>query len=114
MKRSDAKKVAETITNQQLVEMFIEAKSKIKDWNAVSIINPILSKGSAWNVLAAKFDVNKKYHILAKINMIREYGEYLPEDLKPVKPIKPKFEIKSNQEPNFDNPIYNQWQAAEL
>lgn len=32
MNRTDARRIAETITNQQLKEMFDSAKENIKDW----------------------------------------------------------------------------------
>ena len=38
--------------------------------------------GVAWNILAKDFDVGKTYHNLAKVNMVREFGQFLPEELK--------------------------------
>ena len=81
MNRTLAKKIAETITNEQLGQMFKSAKENIKDWTKVSSVNKGMTKGVAWNILAADFDPKHKYHILAKINMIREFGEFLPEEL---------------------------------
>lgn len=85
MNRSDSRKIAETITNQQLAEMFQNAKNQISNWNVRSIVNKGISKGVAWNVLAKDFDVNHNYHLLAKANMIREFGEFLPKELVPSK-----------------------------
>ena len=82
MNRSEARKIAETITNEQLYEMFKSAKENIKDWTKTSIVNKSMTKGVAWNILTKDFNVNKKYHILAKTNMVREFGEFLPDDLK--------------------------------
>jgi hypothetical protein len=97
-----AKELAQIVTNQQLKDMFIKAKENIKDWKQVSIVNKGLSKGTNWNILAADFQVDKEYHILAKINMIREFGEFLDENIKPKK-IK-KIQVKvAHQEPNFEN-----------
>ena len=78
MNKSTAKQIAETITNEQLLVMFTNAKNSIKDWNKVSIVNKGMTKGTAWNILAKDFDINKTYHILAKTNMVREFGDYLP------------------------------------
>jgi hypothetical protein len=101
MNRIDAKKIAEIVTNEQLDEMFNVAKIGIKDWTKVSNVNKGMSKGSAWNILAKNFDVNIKHHIMAKINMIREFGEFLPEELK----IKKKSKVSQlrpfHQEPEF-------------
>ena len=101
MNRIDAKKIAEVITNEQLQTMFNTAKLYTKDWTAVSIVNKGLTKGTAWNILYTGFDVNKKIHILAKINMIREFGEFLPLELKSVK--KPKRVISN---PHHEEPVF--------
>lgn len=37
MRRSDAKKIAETITNEQLNEMLNNAKENIKDWSTYEV-----------------------------------------------------------------------------
>lgn len=99
MNRTDAKKIAQTITNEQLLEMFNNAKLGIKDWTKVSSVNKGITKGTAWNILAKDFDVNKKHHILGKINMIREFGEFLPEELKPEKKTRKKYTDLIHQEP---------------
>ncbi len=96
----DAKIIADTITNEQLKQMFDAAKVGIKDWTAVSSVNKGMTKGLAWNILAKDFDVNKNYHDLAKINMIREFGEFLPNNLKP------KKEKKESRKPTHQDPIF--------
>ena len=101
MNRSDAKKIAETITNEQLKNMLDTAKSSIKDWTKVSIVNKGLTKGTAWNILGKDFDITYKYHILAKQNMIREFGEFLPSELKIKKPKKPYPNTVIHQDPIF-------------
>lgn len=100
MNRSDARKIAETITNEQLMEMFETAKSKITDWTKVSVVNKGITKGVAWNILAQKFDMSHNYHVLAKKNMIREFGEFLPAELKPKKNSK-IIMTPIHQEPKF-------------
>lgn len=101
MNKPDAKKIAQKITNEQLQEMLNNAKISIKDWTKVSNCNKGMTKGSAWNILAKNFDVNVNHHILAKINMIREFGEFLPEDLKPEKKTRKKYDNLIHQDPQF-------------
>ena len=101
MNRTDAKRIAETITNEELAEMFENAKTNITDWTKVSSVNKGMSKGSAWNILASDFDVDKTYHNLAKVNMVREFGEFLPDYLKPEKKVKPSITNVVHQEPRF-------------
>jgi hypothetical protein len=101
MNRADAKKIAELITNQELQTMFNKAKANISDWNVRSNVNKGMSKGAAWNILASKFDIEYNYHILAKINMVREFGEYLPDELKPIKKKKVLGPF-IHQEPKFN------------
>ena|SRR3990167_2470350 len=84
MNRNDARKIAETITNEQLQQMLETAKAKITDWTKVSNVNKGMTKGAVWNVLAKNFKCDTKYHILAKINMVREFGEFLPNEIKPM------------------------------
>jgi hypothetical protein len=100
MNKSDARKIAETITNEQLQQMFEKAKIEIKDWTKVSSVNKGLTKGVGWNILAKDFDVNKDYNILAKTNMVKEFGEFLPDELKP------KKEKRKFQQPNHQDPIF--------
>jgi hypothetical protein len=100
MNRKDAKEIAQKITNEQLQQMFDNAKKGIKDWTKVSNGNKGLSKGIAWNILARNFDVTKTYHILAKINMVREFGEFLPDELK-IKKVKRKFTPPVHHDPIF-------------
>lgn len=101
MNRSIAKQIAENITNAQLQEMFNRAKVGIIDWTRVSSVNKGMSKGAAWNVLAKDFDINHSYHIMAKINMVREFGEFLPDELKPKIKKREKINI-IHQNPIFD------------
>lgn len=101
MNRKDAKQIAEKITNDELLLMFESAKKNITNWEKNSLVNKGITKGTAWNILAKDFDLNYKYHILTKINMIREFGDYLPDYLK-IKKIKKQNNIKPiHQEPIF-------------
>lgn len=100
MNRNDAHKIAETITNEQLQQMFETAKTKITDWTKVSNCNLGITKGVAWNILAKDFNITGNHHILAKTNMVREFGEFLPEALKPKKKTK-QSNLPTHQNPQF-------------
>ena len=102
MNRYVAEQIAEHITNKQLLQMFNNAKAGVKDWTVVSICNKGFTKGVAWNILAKKFDINYKYHILAKTNMVREFGEFLPDELKPKKKEKKQVKLLIHQNPVFE------------
>lgn len=109
MNRADAKIIAQTITNQQLSEMFNAASIGITDWTQISLVNKGMTKGAAWNILASNFDVEGVYNIMGKINMIREFGAFLPQELKPKHNKKNKNElIVFHQTPIFKNEIDNQ------
>lgn len=101
MNRKDARKIAETITNNQIQQMFENAKASITDWTKISSVNKGLTKGRSWNILARNFDVKSNYHILAKTNMVLEFGAYLPAELKPKKK-KEQFKNK----PHHQDPIF--------
>ena len=101
MNKKDARKIAETITNEQIAEMFAEAKAKIDNWEVVSSVNKGMTKGVGWNILAKNFDVNTDHHILAKTNMVREFGDFLPDELKIKKQVKRQFKPPTHQEPFF-------------
>lgn len=101
MNKNTAKSIAETITNEQLSQMFAAAKEGIKDWSKVSVVNKGMTKGVAWNILAKDFDLTKNYHILAKINMVREFGDFLPDELKPKKKESGTKKAPFHQDPDF-------------
>jgi len=102
MNKRDAKLIAKTITNAQLQDMLDAAKIGITDWTVVSVVNRICSKGVAWNILANVFNVDDEFHhLLHKMNLIREFGEYLPEDLKPKPKPKKPFIKPIHQDPIF-------------
>lgn len=104
MNRHDARKIAETITNDQIQRMFDSAKKSIRDWMVVSNVNKGMSKGAAWNILTKAFDINKRIHILAKTNMVREFGEFLPWELRPLKKQR-ATRTPVHQDPIFDKPL---------
>ena len=99
MNRKHASELAETITNEQINQMFNNAKVGVKDWTETSIVNKGVTKGVAWNVLAKNFDLEYNYHTLGKMNMIREFGEFLPSELKPKKKRKQQVTRPIHEEP---------------
>lgn len=104
MNRSTAKEIAQKITNIELKQMFDNARANIKNWEERSIVNSSMSKGVAWNILAKDFKLNYPYITLAKTTMVREFGEYLPEALKPKKIKKKKYEGEIiHQDPIFED-----------
>jgi hypothetical protein len=85
MQRHEASKLADTVSASDLKQMFINAKKGIKDWEKVSRVNKGLTKGTAFNILSAGNITEKTAHI-AKTNMIWEFGEWLPNYEKEIKP----------------------------
>lgn len=104
MKRSYAKQLAEKVTNRELKEMFYNAQREIKDWEKVSKINKSMSIGSAFNILSAGVDsddfVTKNLHPIVRFNMVREFGEYLPDYQPEQTQIKSNIKI-THHEPRF-------------
>lgn len=97
MERNAAKKIAETVSVEDLKQMFINAQNGIKEWTKVSRVNKGLTKGTAFNILS-KCGVDEKSSILAKTNMVREFGEWLPNYEKEIKPTRQEV-ITTHQEP---------------
>lgn len=102
MNISDAKKIAEVITYEQLSEMFNRAKKGINNWKEVSAVNKGMSKGTAWNILYKCFTPQIINDKMALKNMIWEFGDYLDNDLKVNKKgrINPSINV-CHQEPIF-------------
>lgn len=100
MKTYKARIIAEVITNEQLLKMMETARTGVKDWNQVSNINKGITKGYAWNILASSFDVNRSISNIIKINMIREFGEFLPNELIP------KNKKNVNIKPYHQEPVF--------
>ena len=103
MNTTQARTIAETITNQQLTAMFEKAKNSITDWTRTAIVNKGMTKGTAWNILAADFDESKDYPTISKTNMVREFGDFLPWEMRKPRTEKKTFIKKQpvHQEPKF-------------
>lgn len=104
MNKADAKRIAETVTREQLRAMFEKAKASITNWSEPSAANPGITLGAAWNIFYPVF-VHRTRIVphLAK-NVVWVFGDYLPDELKPAK----KGQRKSpainvfHQEPIFE------------
>ena len=102
MTRAEAKKLAQKVSVADLKYMFVSAYSKIRDWSKPSKVNKGMTVGAAFNVLS-KCDIDKNTHIMTKINMIREFGEYLPDYEPPVKKERKTNSALYHEEPTFLN-----------
>jgi hypothetical protein len=103
MNRNEAKKLAETVTLEELRQMLNTAKDKVPDWAVASRVNKGLSLGITYNIFTAgweQYKSAKDIHNLAKTNMIWAFGEYLPGYTKPVRKEKQDV-VPSHQEPKF-------------
>jgi len=104
MTKKEAVEIAKTVTNGQLEEMFMNAMVDMPYWEDRSDVNKGITKGAAWNIFAKDFNPEGKHANIAKINMIREFGDFLPKEVRIEKPPKTKLKLKViHQEPNFDN-----------
>lgn len=99
MTRTEAKKLAEKVSVADLKFMFVNAYSKIRDWSRPSKVNKSMTIGAAFNVLS-KCGIDKNMPFIAKLNMIREFGEYLPNYEPPVKKSKNNLNLH-HEEPNI-------------
>lgn len=100
MNRNEAKTLAQKVTVLEIEQMFLAAQNEIIDWTARARVNKGMSKGTAFNILSKGIEGKQSIHILAKINMIWEFGEYLPGYFKPKKE-KRKLPKITHQEPVF-------------
>lgn len=97
MNRNEARKLAETVSNEEIEQMLLNAQKSIKDWTEISRVNKGLTKGTAFNILSKGGVAN---HILGRTNQIWEFGEFLPNYQKQVKEKKPT-RTPTHQEPKF-------------
>lgn len=103
MNRSEASKLADTVSLDDLKQMFKNAQTGVKDWTAASRVNKGLSLGVTYNILSKGLNENQsagEIHHIAKRNMIWAFGEFLPGYEKPVPKIKSEIPV-SHQEPDF-------------
>lgn len=103
MNKSEASKLAETVSLDDLKQMFKNAQEGVKDWAIASRVNRGLSLGITYNILSKGLNEKQnatEIHQIAKRNMIWAFGEFLPGYKNPKK--KERTEISpSHQEPDF-------------
>jgi hypothetical protein len=100
MNKSEASRLAQTVTLDDLRAMFKVAQEHVTDWTAASRLNSQISKGAAFNILSAGIASADRVGDVAKRNMICEFGEYLPGYKKPNKRRTSKSQ-RLHQEPCF-------------
>lgn len=104
MNKADAKKIAACITRQQMAEMMQSAKLKTSNWEQKSDVNPLLTKGAAWNIFYPVFTSGRPMSMPAKTNMVWEFGDFLTDDLKPKKTKR----AKSQTAPHHEDPVFGE------
>jgi hypothetical protein len=72
-----AKRIADVVKNEEILQMLLKAQKHITGWEEPSKLNKGISKGICWNILTKDFNVKNKLHPMVKINLLKEYGEYL-------------------------------------
>lgn len=106
MNRADAKRIAETVTNDQLKAMFDSAKVGITDWRKPSAVNPCISKGKSWNIMrrldVAELKRGRRDMLIIK-NMVLEFGDFLDDEIKPAKQraSRPAIQVR-HEDPVFE------------
>ena len=90
-----------------MLDMLKNAKSGIKDWTVASRLNPAMSKGYMWNILASKFNVIVECKGIIYERNLYEFGEWLTIKpyMEPYLP-KPKESAKVecvHKDPDFSN-----------
>ena len=96
-----AKELAERISSSDLQIMLENAKVGVKDWKVASRANKGISRGGNWNMFCKDFNPVLEYAPILKYRMIEEFGEFLPNHLKP----EPKEKIPTNPTTHQD-PIF--------
>jgi len=105
MNRTEAKRLAEITNNEDLKQMFINAKEGVKDWGATAKVNKGMTKGAAFNILS-KCGIDNISGI-AKVNCIHEFGDWLPNYEKPERKIKSKFTIHHQEPMDLDKSFFD-------
>lgn len=86
MNKQSAKQTLSNLTVRDIEDMFENAKSEITCWTVPSIVNPQFSKGAVWNILYPSVGAVTEGAIVCKsaavVNMVREFGHFLPEEKK--------------------------------
>ncbi|MCQ9423422.1 hypothetical protein NRB16_07790 [Pseudomonas sp. LJDD11] len=102
MNRADANRIAETVTREQLAAMFARARAEITDWTKASPNNPAVTLGWTWNLMWPVFKNSERLRLPIIRSMVRAFGDYLDDDLKPPKKPRRQLPVPAHQDPVFD------------
>lgn len=102
MNRANAKRIAETVTREELADMFARARMVITDWTKACPVNPAVSIGWTWNLMWPLFKKGERLSDPVIKNMVWAFGDYLDESLKPEKKTRRTLPVPHHQAPIFD------------
>jgi len=77
----DSKKLAETLPHDAFTRMLENVKNNISFWENPSRDDKGISRGIVWNLCAKNYDSESSFYV--KFQLLREFGEYLPEEYQP-------------------------------
>ncbi len=94
-----AEHLSKKLTNLQILEMLKTARKEIVNWKVRSCVNRGITKGACWNILARDYDPHRRDNYLINKNLIWEFGDFLPKNIRFENKLKEPF----HQEPDFSN-----------
>lgn len=101
MNKINAKVISDTISNEEILSMINNAQKGINDWTKRSRVNKGMTLGTSWNILAYNFDVKANHMSNYKINLIWEFGDFLPKYFKINKENKVELNLPYHEVPKF-------------
>lgn len=79
MRKTKARELAKTVSLDSLKTMLIEARKNFTAWSSPSSVNIGFSKGYSFNLFVKVMqEADESLNVIAKTNMIREFGTFLP------------------------------------
>lgn len=106
MTKKECTQVSINITKEQIILMLNNAKKEVVDWTKPSSLNKGMTIGTSWNILTSGILDNYDIPTIIIVKLLREFGDYLPNELKMNnnKKINKIIDLV-HQEPNFNNTI---------
>lgn len=87
MDKKSASEIATKTTIGQLESMLRVARATFKSWKAPSAVNKSLTKGYSfnvyWEMLMEYKEEEREVPFVGVRNMIHDFGDFLPDDVKP-------------------------------
>ena len=74
--RKYARELAESSTNEEIIQMLKSAQKNVLEWRERSRVNKAMSRGFSFNLYSHGLNDDSDIHVLAKCNMCRDFGEY--------------------------------------